>query len=262
MKLISWNVNGIRAIVKKDFDSIMSNLNVDVLGLQETKAQDDQVREALFGLPSLEGYDVFSSSAIKKGYSGTAIITRVKPLNVQAGIGIPELDTEGRVLHAEFEDFHFVTVYTPNSSSGLKRLPFRETWDLAFRDFLKKLDADKPVICCGDLNVAHQPIDLARPAPNYNKTPGYTQKEIDGMTCHIQAGFTDTWRNNNPDKIKYSWWSYRGGAREKNVGWRLDYMLASNRIVSDISETFILNEVMGSDHCPVGIDFIPSTKSK
>ena len=262
MKLVSWNVNGVRAIVKKDFDNIMSNLETDVLALQETKAQDDQVHEALFGLHSLEGYEVFSSSAIKKGYSGTAIITRIPPIKVTAGIGLPEFDTEGRVLHAEFEKFHFVTVYTPNSSSGLKRLPFRETWDIAFRDYLTKLDSDKPVICCGDLNVAHQPIDLARPAPNYNKTPGYTQKEIDGMSSHLQAGFTDTWRNNNPDRTKYSWWSYRGGAREKNVGWRLDYMLASNRVVSDISETFILNDVMGSDHCPVGIDFIPNTKSK
>jgi len=261
MRLISWNVNGIRAIVKKDFATIMSNLNVDVLGIQETKAQDDQVREALFGLHSLEDYEVFSSSAIKKGYSGTAIITRIAPVKVSAGIGIPNLDTEGRVLHAEFNDFHFVTVYTPNSSSGLKRLPFRETWDIAFRDFLKELDTDKPVICCGDLNVAHQPIDLARPAPNYNKTPGYTQKEIDGMSGHLEAGFTDTWRHDNPDRTKYSWWSYRGGAREKNVGWRLDYMLASNRILSDISDTFILNEVMGSDHCPVGIEIFSPANS-
>lgn len=254
MKLTSWNVNGIRAVVKKDFDSIMEGLNTDVLGLQETKAQDDQVREALFGLPSLEDYEVFSSSAEKKGYSGTAIITRVEPIQVKAGIGVSEFDTEGRVLRAEFNDFHFVTVYTPNSSSGLKRLPYRTKWDVAFRDYLKELDSDKPVICCGDLNVAHAPIDLARPKSNYNKTPGYTQQEIDGMTTLLGEGFTDTWRNANPEEIKYSWWSYRGGAREKNVGWRLDYMIASDRLVEKTSNPQILNDVYGSDHCPVSLD--------
>ena len=253
MKLVSWNVNGVRAIVKKDFDNIMSNLDTDVLALQETKAQDDQVHEALFGLHSLEGYEVFSSSAIKKGYSGTAIITRIPPIKVTAGIGLPEFDTEGRVLHAEFEKFHFVTVYTPNSSSGLKRLPFREKWDVAFRKYIQALDSTKPVICCGDLNVAHNEIDLARPKPNYNKTPGYTQTEIDGLTCLLSAGFTDTWRAKNSEVVKYSWWSYRGGAREKNVGWRLDYMVASNRILDNISDEAILNDVHGSDHCPVSI---------
>ena len=169
----------------------------------------------MFGLPSLDGYEVYSSSAIKKGYSGTAIITRVAPIEVKAGIGIADMDTEGRVLRAEFEDFHYVTVYTPNSSSGLKRLPFRKEWDVAFRDYLKELDSDKPVVCCGDLNVAHAPIDLARPKSNYNKTPGYTQDEIDGMTAHLNSGFVDTWRHANPDEVKYSWWSYRGGARER-----------------------------------------------
>ncbi len=254
MRLTSWNVNGVRAIVKKDFDSIMESFNTDVLGLQETKAQDDQVREALFGLPSLDEYEVYSSSAIKKGYSGTAIITRVAPIEVKAGIGIPEFDTEGRVLKAEFEDFHYVTVYTPNSSSGLKRLPFRKKWDVAFRDYLKELDQDKPIICCGDLNVAHAPIDLARPKSNYNTTPGYTQDEIDGMTEHLVSGFTDTWRHANPEEVKYSWWSYRGGAREKNVGWRLDYFIVSNRILNQTSNPQILNNIFGSDHCPVSID--------
>ncbi|MBQ81747.1 MAG: exodeoxyribonuclease III [Crocinitomicaceae bacterium] len=254
MRLTSWNVNGIRAVVKKDFDSIMTSLNTDVLGLQETKAQDDQVREALFGLPSLDGYEVYSSSAIKKGYSGTAIITRVAPIEVKAGIGIADMDTEGRVLRAEFEDFHYVTVYTPNSSSGLKRLPFRKEWDVAFRDYLKELDSDKPVVCCGDLNVAHAPIDLARPKSNYNKTPGYTQDEIDGMTAHLNSGFVDTWRHANPYEVKYSWWSYRGGAREKNVGWRLDYMIVSSRLLERTSNPQILNDIMGSDHCPVSLD--------
>ena len=228
MKLASWNVNGIRAVVKKDFDQSLAQLGADVLGLQETKAQDDQVREALFGL---DGYEVHSSSAEKKGYSGTAILTKETPIQVQAGIGVSSLDQEGRVLRAEFNGFHFVTVYTPNASSGLKRLPFRNEWNAAFESYLKELDADKPVVCCGDLNVAHQRLDLARPDANYNKTPGYTQDEIDGMTSLLGSGFHDTWREANPDTVKYSWWSYRGGAREKNVGWRLDYMLVSARLL-------------------------------
>jgi len=247
---MSWNVNGLRAVVKKGFQDQIDGLAPDVLGLQETKAQDDQVREALFGWDS---YELHSSSAIKKGYSGTAILTKHQPLCVQAGLGVAELDTEGRVLRAEFEAFHFVTVYTPNSSSGLKRLPFRGTWDAAFRDYLTELDQDKPVVCCGDLNVAHREIDLARPAANYNKTPGYTQQEIDGMDALQQAGFVDTWRAANPDTVKYSWWSYRGGAREKNVGWRLDYMLVSERAMPNVQDAEIHNDVMGSDHCPVSL---------
>lgn len=250
MKLASWNVNGIRAVVKKDFDQSLAMLDADVLGLQETKAQDEQVREALFGLGE---YEVFSSSAVKKGYSGTAILTKQTPLQVQAGIGVPGLDDEGRVLRAEFNGFHFVTVYTPNASSGLKRLPFRMEWNTAFQDYLKELDADKPVVCCGDLNVAHQPIDLARPDANYNKTPGYTQQEIDGMTQLLDQGFVDTWRQANPNEVKYSWWSYRGGAREKNVGWRLDYMLVSERVVGQVSDADIRNDIHGSDHCPVSL---------
>ena len=249
---MSWNVNGIRAVVKKDFDRQLADLAPDVLGLQETKAQDDQVREALFGL---DRYEVHPSSAEKKGYSGTAVLTKVPPRSVQAGIGVAALDQEGRVLRAEFEDFHFVTVYTPNSSAGLKRLPFRKTWDRAFLDYLKELDADKPVVCCGDLNVAHAPIDLARPDANYNKTPGYTQDEIDGMTRMLDAGFVDSWRRQHPEDVKYSWWSYRGGAREKNVGWRLDYMLVSARAMHRVSSTHIHNEVEGSDHCPVSLDW-------
>lgn len=247
---MSWNVNGLRAVVKKGFQDQIDGLAPDVLGLQETKAQDDQVQEALFGWDS---YELHSSSAVKKGYSGTAILTKHQPLSVQAGLGVADLDTEGRVLRAEFDAFHFVTVYTPNSSSGLKRLPFRGTWDAAFRDYLKELDQDKPVVCCGDLNVAHREIDLARPAANYNKTPGYTQQEIDGMDALQQAGFVDTWRAANPDTVKYSWWSYRGGAREKNVGWRLDYMLVSERAMPHVQQAEIHNDVLGSDHCPVSL---------
>ena len=258
MRLATWNVNGIRAIVKKNFTEAIQELAADVIGIQENKAQDEQVREALFGLEGLEEYQVFSSSAVKKGYSGTAILTKLTPLKVTAGIGVAELDSEGRVLHAEFEGFHFVTVYTPNSSSGLKRLPFRKQWDQAFKAFLMALDATKPVICCGDLNVAHQPIDLARPAANYNKTPGYTQDEIDGLTDILNGGgFHDVWREMHPDEVAYSWWSYRGGAREKNVGWRLDYMIASHRLKPVLDSSQIHRFVEGSDHCPVTLDFQP-----
>lgn len=255
MKVMSWNVNGIRAVVKKEFGTILSEFNPDVIGIQETKAQDDQVREALFGLEGLEGYEVHSSSAVKKGYSGTAILSKQTPLAVEAGIGVPELDQEGRVLRAEFEAFHFITVYTPNSSSGLKRLPFRKEWDRAFLAYVQRLDAEKPVIVTGDLNVAHRPIDLARPDANYNKTPGYTQDEIDGMTELLAtANLKDTWREAHPEQVKYSWWSYRGGAREKNVGWRLDYVLASERLMPQLSSPSIHNDVFGSDHCPVSIE--------
>ena len=255
MRLATWNVNGIRAITKKDFPASIRNLAADVIGIQETKAQDDQVREALFGLEGLEDYQLHSSSAIKKGYSGTAILSKVDPIQVNAGLGIDELDTEGRVLHAEFESYHFVTVYTPNSSSGLKRLPFRKQWDQAFCEYIQRLDADKPVICCGDLNVAHQPIDLARPDANYNKTPGYTQDEIDGLTQLLtNAKMADMWRRMHPEEVAYSWWSYRGGAREKNVGWRLDYMLASERLADRVQATEIHRSVLGSDHCPVSLD--------
>lgn len=255
MRLATWNVNGIRAIAKKDFPASIRSLAADVIGIQETKAQDDQVGEALFGLEGLEDYQLHSSSAIKKGYSGTAILSKVDPIEVNAGLGIDELDTEGRVLHAEFESFHFVTVYTPNSSSGLKRLPFRKQWDQAFCEYIQRLDEDKPVICCGDLNVAHQPIDLARPDANYNKTPGYTQDEIDGFTQLLgNANMIDMWRRMHPAEVAYSWWSYRGGAREKNVGWRLDYMLASERLADRIEATEIHQSVLGSDHCPVSLE--------
>ena len=255
MKLYSWNVNGIRAVVKKDFGEILKALDPDVWGLQETKAQDDQVREALFGLDGTAGYEIYSSSAAKKGYSGTAILTKITPLSVQAGIGIEELDQERRVLCAEFDTFFFVTVYTPNSSSGLKRLPFRKQWDQGFLEYIQGLDARKPVVVTGDLNVAHKAIDLARPDANYNKTPGYTQDEIDGMSTLLKhANLHDTWRDANPNQIGYSWWSYRGGAREKNVGWRLDYVLVSERLTSSIHNPDIHTAVFGSDHCPVSVE--------
>jgi len=254
LNLASWNVNGIRAIAQKNFAEALSTLAPDVIGIQETKAQDDQVQAALKDLPGLNAYQIHSSSAEKKGYAGTAILTKVPPIAVFSGIGDAAWDTEGRVLTAEFEGFYFVTVYTPNSSSGLKRLPYRTQWDVVFRAFVRKLDADKPVIVCGDLNVAHSEMDLARPKSNYNKTPGYTQDEIDGMDALLGEGdLMDTWRTAHPTDVKYSWWSYRGGAREKNVGWRLDYMLASARWKDRVVETEIHNDILGSDHCPVSL---------
>ena len=251
MKIISFNVNGIRAILKKNFTTDIQHLSPDILCLQETKAQDDQVKEALQGF---EDYHIYSNSAVKKGYSGTAILTKVKPLSIQQDIGIEEHDQEGRVIAAEFENFYLVTVYVPNSGSELKRLDYRQTWDAAFLDYLKALEKSKPVIVCGDLNVAHKEIDLARPKQNYNKAAGFMQEEIDGMDNYASNGFLDTFRALNPSQEKYSWWSYRGGARERNVGWRIDYFLASEQLIPSVKDAQILNDVMGSDHCPVMIE--------
>lgn len=252
MRLVSWNVNGIRAVIKKDFYDSLARMAPDVLCLQETKAQDDQVVEALTELDP--NYQVFSNSAEKKGYSGTAIITRIKPLNVTADMGLAEHDTEGRVLCAEFETFYLVTVYTPNSGSELKRLDYRQSWDKDFADYLKALEQTKPVVVCGDLNVAHQDIDLARPKQNYNKSAGYMQAEIDGFDRLVDLGFVDTYRHFHPDTAKYSWWSYRAGARQKNIGWRIDYFLVTPELTSGLTAAEIYNDVYGSDHCPVGID--------
>ncbi|NVK05591.1 MAG: exodeoxyribonuclease III [Flavobacteriia bacterium] len=250
MKYISWNVNGVRAVAKKGFSDKVRAMNPDILCLQETKATPEQTAEAVADLGE---YKVFGYGAERKGYSGTAILSKKEPLNVTYGIGVEEHDTEGRVITAEFEECYVVTTYVPNSGNGLKRLDYREGWDVAMQDFLKSLDAKKPVIWCGDLNVAHQEIDIARPKSNYNKTAGYTQKEIDGMTRLLESGFIDTFREMHPDEVKYSWWSYRGGAREKNIGWRLDYFVISERLKDKVEEAFILNEVEGSDHCPVGL---------
>ena len=251
MRLVSWNVNGIRAVMKKDFIASLESMKTDVLCLQETKAQDEQVTEAL---TEVEGYHLYRNSAEKKGYSGTAILTKQKPITVQYDMGIEEHDTEGRVIAAEFEDFYLITVYTPNSGSELKRLEYRTKWDADFLNYLKGLEKNKPIIVCGDLNVAHRDIDLARPKPNYNKSAGYTQAEIDGLDNYIAAGLVDTFRHLHPEKVKYSWWSYRAGARAKNVGWRIDYFLASSILSSKIQDADILNDIMGSDHCPVSLD--------
>lgn len=251
MNLISWNVNGIRAIANKGFFELIDKLNPDVLCLQETKAQDEQVAEVL---ARLKGYFFYSNSADKKGYSGTAIISKKEPIRVFPDIGIAAHDKEGRVLTAEFEHFFLVTVYVPNSKADLSRLEDRQGWDACFLTFLKELEKTKPVVVCGDFNVAHRAIDLARPQANYNKSAGFMQEEIDGMDNFTQAGFVDTFRYKHPEKREmYSWWSYRGGARFNNVGWRIDYFLTSKSIIEKVKEAKIYQEIEGSDHCPVGI---------
>ncbi len=251
MKLVSWNVNGIRAVAKKDFFKIFGEMGADILCLQETKAQDHQVMEALEPLRDLH---IYVNSAERPGYSGTAVISKTKALNVTRGIAIEEHDAEGRVLCLEYEHFYLVNVYVPNSGNDLRRLNYRQTWDQAFFDYLKDLEKVKPVVACGDFNVAHKAIDLARPKPNYNKSAGFMQEEIDGMDRFTGGGFVDTFRYFYPDEAnRYSWWSYRAGARAKNVGWRIDYFLVSDSYISSINSAFILPDVMGSDHCPVGI---------
>lgn len=250
MKIISFNVNGIRAIVGKTFIQDMQRVNADVICLQETKATPEQVQDAT---ATLTGYHVFANSAERKGYSGTAILSKVQPLNVTFGIGSEEHDSEGRVVCAEFASYFVISVYVPNSGSELLRLGYRQTWDADFLSYLKKLESIKPVVVCGDFNVAHQSIDLARPKENYNKAAGYMQEEINGMNQFVENGLIDTFRTLNPELVNYSWWSYRAGAREKNVGWRIDYFLVSQSFLPQVKESFILTDVYGSDHCPVGI---------
>jgi exodeoxyribonuclease-3 len=250
MKLISFNVNGIRAITGKSFLQDMQTVNADIICLQETKATVEQVKETV---ASLSDYHVFAHEADKKGYSGTAILTKIKPNKVTYHIGIEEHDKEGRTICAEYDDFILVNVYVPNSGSELARLGYRQTWDRDFLNFLKTLEKLKPVIVCGDFNVAHKSIDLARPKENYNKAAGFMQEEIDGMDAFTSNGLIDTYRHFHPSEQKYTWWSYRAGARAKNIGWRIDYFLASESFVPKLKDAFILNEIMGSDHCPVGI---------
>ncbi len=251
MKIVSWNVNGIRAVMKKDFLDSVAQMQADIICLQETKAQDDQVAEAL---ETLSGYDIFSNSAEKKGYSGTAILSKAEPIAVTRDIGLEEHDQEGRVLYAEYAECYLVTVYVPNSGSELKRLEYRQRWDAAFLAYLKKLEQTKPVIVCGDFNVAHKDIDLARPKPNYNRSAGYMQQEIDGMDNYLNAGFVDSFRHFHPEQVKYSWWSYRAGARAKNVGWRIDYFLCSPAALDLSNDAGIDNTIFGSDHCPVWLE--------
>lgn len=251
MKLLSFNVNGIRAIAGKSFIPDMQQLNADVICLQETKATVEQVKETVAPL----GYPfVFANEAGRKGYSGTAILSKFEPLSVVYDMGIEEHDNEGRVICAEYETFYLITVYVPNSGSELLRLPYRQTWDVDFLAYLKKLETKKPVVVCGDFNVAHKAIDLARPKENYNKSAGFMQEEIDGMDAFTSQGLLDSWRAIHQDEVKYTWWSYRGGARDKNVGWRIDYFLVSESFLPQVKDATIHNEVKGSDHCPVGLE--------
>ncbi|MCB0792081.1 MAG: exodeoxyribonuclease III [Flavobacteriales bacterium] len=250
MKLISFNVNGIRAAVGKGVVKSLQGIDADIIGFQETKANPEQVREAL---KDLDGYEVHAYGAEKAGYSGTAIACRESPVRVDYGIGMPGHDDEGRVITATFPEFIVVNTYVPNSGQELKRLEYRRKWDKALRDYLNGLRGKRPVIFTGDLNVAHHEIDIARPKANYNKTAGYTQAEIDGLDALLGTGWVDTFRHLHPEEVKYSWWSQRFGARAKNVGWRIDYVLVSKGFEQQVKDAFILNDIMGSDHCPVGI---------
>ncbi|MEY4331252.1 MAG: exodeoxyribonuclease [Bacteroidota bacterium] len=250
MKLISFNVNGVRAITKKTFIDDVRQMNPDILCLQETKANDQQTEEAL---QAFDEYFIYTSSAVRPGYSGTAVLTKTKPLSVTFGLGIEEHDQEGRSIVAEFENFILINCYVPNSGSELARLDYREKWDADLLIYLKKLEEKKPVVFCGDLNVAHKAIDLANPKSNYNKSAGFTQREINGIENLLNAGFVDTFRHFYPEEVKYSWWSARFNSRAKNVGWRIDYFLVSQSFVPQIKDAFIYNDIMGSDHCPVGI---------
>lgn len=248
MKLISWNVNGLRAAMTKGFMDTFNELDADMFCLQETKLQPEQIAMVL------PGYEQYWNSAVKKGYSGTAIFTRVKPLSVVNGIGIEEHDQEGRVITAEYDNFYLVTCYTPNSQRELARLDYRMTWEDAFRAYLLELDKKKPVILCGDLNVAHNEIDLKNPKTN-RKNAGFSDEEREKMTELLGAGFTDTFRFLYPDAVDaYSWWSYMGKARDRNVGWRIDYFVTSQRLDDAIVEAKIHSQILGSDHCPVELE--------
>ena len=250
MKLISWNVNGIRACVNKGFIDFFNKIDADIFCIQETKCQKGQIEL------EFEGYESYWNSAEKKGYSGTAIFTKIKPLTIKYGIGKEEHDKEGRVITLEFERFYMVDIYTPNSKRELERLEYRQIWEDEIRKYLLKLNETKPVIMCGDLNVAHKEIDLKNPKTNRHNA-GFTDEERNKMTELLDSGFTDTFRYLYPEKENaYSWWSYMGHAREKNVGWRIDYFIVSKSIEKQIKEAKIYPEIMGSDHCPVGLEIL------
>ena len=248
MKLVSWNVNGLRAVLKKNFMEVFASLDADIFCLQETKLQEGQAEL------ELPGYVQYWNYAERKGYSGTAVFTKKEPLSVSYGIGIPEHDREGRVITLEFEDFYFLTVYTPNSQNELARLAYRMTWEDAFLGYLEGLREKKPVIFCGDLNVAHEEIDLKNPKTNRHNA-GFTDEEREKMTALLSAGYIDTFRYFYPDQRDiYSWWSYRFRAREKNAGWRIDYFIVSNELEGRLRDAKIHTEITGSDHCPVELD--------
>ena len=247
MKLISWNVNGIRACLNKGFSDFFKEVNADIFCLQETKCQPEQINL------EFEGYTSYWNSAERKGYSGTAIFTKKQPVNVTDGIGIEEHDKEGRIITLEFENFYLVTNYTPNAKRELERLDYRMVWEDEIRKYLLELNKKKPVIMCGDLNVAHEEIDLKNPKTNKGNA-GFTNEEREKMTELLNAGFIDSYRYLYPEKIEYSWWSYMGHAREKNVGWRIDYFIVSNDFRENIKDATIYTEILGSDHCPVGLE--------
>lgn len=249
MKLISWNVNGLRACITKGFSLFFKSIDADIFCIQETKMQEEQAKEIEY-----EGYYKYMNSAEKKGYSGTAIFTKIKPINVSYGIGIEEHDKEGRVITIEFDKFFLVNCYTPNSKRELERLEYRKIWEDEFRNYLIKLDKVKPVILCGDLNVAHKEIDLKNPSTNHHNA-GFTDEEREKMTKLLESNFTDTFRYLYPDKKDaYSWWSYMLKSRERNIGWRIDYFIVSNSIRDEIKDAIIHSEVLGSDHCPIELD--------
>ena len=248
MKLISWNVNGLRAVINKGFMNFFKQIDADIFCIQETKMQEGQIELIL------DGYYQYFNSAIKKGYSGTAVFTKEKPINVTYGIGIEEHDQEGRIITAEYEKFYLVNCYTPNSKRELERLEYRKIWENEIRKYLKKLEETKPVIYCGDLNVAHEEIDLKNPKTNHYSA-GFTDEERNKMTELLNAGFIDSFRYLYPEKENaYTWWSYMMKAREKNVGWRIDYFIISNSLKEKIEDSKIHSEVMGSDHCPIELD--------
>ncbi|MDD6435469.1 MAG: exodeoxyribonuclease III [Clostridiales bacterium] len=247
MKLVSWNVNGLRAVMKKNFMEIFNEIDADVFCLQETKLQAGQIEM------DLPGYEEYWNYAEKKGYSGTAIFTKVKPLSVSYGLGIEEHDREGRVITLEFENFYLITVYTPNSQDELRRLEYRMQWEDDFLAYAKELEKTKPVIWCGDLNVAHEEIDIKNPKTN-RRNAGFTDEERGKMTTVLENGYVDSFRMLHPDEVKYSWWSYRFHARDKNVGWRLDYFIVSEQLKDQIAAAEIRNDIFGSDHCPVELE--------
>lgn len=252
MKLISWNVNGLRAVINKGFENFFNEIDADIFCIQETKMQKDQIDDNMKRI--FEGYYSYWNSAIKKGYSGTAVFSKTEPIKVTYGIGIEEHDKEGRVITLEYEDFYLVNCYTPNSKRELERLEYRMIWENEFRNYLASLNKIKPVILCGDLNVAHEEIDLKNPKTN-RRNAGFTDEEREKMTELLKSGFTDSFRYLYPNKIEcYSWWSYMGHAREKNVGWRIDYFIISKTIEEKVKDSYIYSNVMGSDHCPVGIE--------
>ncbi|MGM5484739.1 MAG: exodeoxyribonuclease III [Nanobdellota archaeon] len=252
MKLVSWNVNGIRAALRKDFTSSIQDLDPDIFCLQETKAQEGQAQMLM------PQYKQYWNSAEKKGYSGTAVFTKIDPVRVSYGLDSEENDSEGRVITLEFERFYLLNVYTPNSGRDLSRLSYRQEWDKKFRGYIKKLEKDKPVIICGDLNVAHKEIDIANPQGNKTTkskpgNAGFTDQEREDFTKHLDSGLIDTFRYLYPNKEKYSWWTYMFNARSKNKGWRLDYFLVTRQLEENIEDAFIYDEIYGSDHCPIGL---------